>query len=963
MRTRAKAGDAPIAQHEGRKLLGHLMEQMRLSKSTQGKLQRTLADGTVVIARFDGTTPTVEIHGTGYTAPRTGSAAEGIEPWVPRGFVVYPANAVASAGWGFPAVPVNDDDVGPYDPPNLAPGLDVERWTAGGPLGQVLITQRPAAGYATKADDLLPPMYFHAEVGLRADGALPGAAIGAWTAYRVEFSDFTAQSPDADELETVGIIAFKRGIFERVNAYRVNLSLDALALPMRGHYDSAQATAECMRGAHISGHFSQCFPPTYRTTDDRYTKDGMRHTGLLYANIDSRNQGGGENVIGKAFPPVTQVGTDPNGVAIWDMPNPAPAFTAQEAFDAWLASPPHHAVITSSTFNISAVSASTTQIGLRQNFAAQHFVPHDQWIHCGNRCTHSRYGEIPIVSWFGFASINLGWETLPVTFDNSPAGGNGTVPAAPFLKTLEFVQDDVNGTPYCWLRYNFDDGLYPPPAMDRCVFMRGRVIAIAPHKGLVWAAAVQRHESALPNTLPTYRLVILAHHAADQPDDLAYGMTSYLRVWYCDMPPVSRFAANPQSLIRGVYGEEDEGYPWDQKDSPFSWRGGELIDVGTTDGSTRNLLKYDSQWVFDSEGRRAICLRSTGTLAHYTNFNTPLPNAPNGAHYRQLLGRQSSALMLTIGGAVPDAPVVTKEWLGNSAANTARAYRPADYGTAFTVTEAVTAAGFDADDAPVYCFTAEVRNTNSAEAFAWVDTAIFRMFRWSTEYNSQYVYGDAARAFHRSYALDGDPVDSQAAWINVADVRDRVVTMVGTGLRHRYQETSPGSGTLVLNTDYTHCWANNATDDVIKVVSWRGYDETFSRWYPNPDNAIPALINLCFRHGSTLLWIGTRLPSSINHQMVASYARRGEDWVSTMVVKPQNAARWYRLGTPTPGLPNCTWGACEPSASALTLTFDRSIVFATRDGAAASSFADQAALMALTQTPGGSARFLYARVV
>ena len=92
MRTRAaRPEDVDVAQFEGRKLLGALMESVKLGGITQGVRRRVLDDGTVVEARFDGTTPTVTV----LSGPSTATKPSGrirAATWIPRGFVLYPVS-------------------------------------------------------------------------------------------------------------------------------------------------------------------------------------------------------------------------------------------------------------------------------------------------------------------------------------------------------------------------------------------------------------------------------------------------------------------------------------------------------------------------------------------------------------------------------------------------------------------------------------------------------------------------------------------------------------------------------------------------------------------------------------------------------------------------------------------------------------------------------------------------------
>lgn len=930
-----------------RTLLGTVVEVMARDRLPSHTITRRVGD-VRVMASHDGINAVITIAAPARGGSSAAAETPDVSVWIPRGFVVYPANDSARAGWGMPVVPSTALGTTPYSGVNLAPGLDVGRWTSGGPLGQVLVTQQPNAGYAS-AENLIAPLMFHAVYGLRPSRAVAAPSdTGSWAAYRIEFRAFTAQSPGASETDQRRIIEFKRGVFEAVNEHRVSIGRDALSLPIRGLYDSAQATAECMWAVKRSGHFSDAFPPTYKTRDDRMRKDGM--IPLVYANIDSRNEGGGENVVTKGWPPLIDLGPDPQGVPMFSVPNSAGWFGAQEAFDAWMDSPPHKANIESAQYDIQPTAgyASCTDIGIHENFAVQHFEPRSEWVYAGNRFWNSKHAEVPTISWNGFHSLNLGWETFPCQFNNTPPGGAGTTPTIPLQAVANFTAE-VDGADVAWLYHNYGDGTRPVSAMSPFIYARGRIIAVAPMRGLVWAAAVQR----LDGTPTTHRLIAITHHAADQPSGITSGMTAIARVWYCDIPELLGLAVNPQSPIRGVYGAEDEGWPWDQVNSPFSWRGGQQLDVGTSDGVTRDLLKYGSQWVFDSEGRNAACSRNRRTFAAYASFNSPV-----GVYtHREVISPNNTVLTLNI-GSTGGALDLTLNWLGVPPAATERNYDPSS--SAFTVSEAVLAVGYDVDDNLSCCFAGGVRTTNPFDSFDWVDTNLLRFFRWGTP-DSVWAYGDPCRFFSRSYYAGGD-LDVEANYVNVLDVLDRVTVRVGTKQRWRFVESPPGSGSgyLELNPDYEACWTYSSAD-VVNVTVWRDLAPLHTRWFPNPDDWFIGWGQLCYRRTGETLWGGTQLVRSINTMVLASYAvTTSGEWMLSYVVQPQTAHLWYRV-TAADGL--CAWGACTPAPSNTVSVYSFSMPYARRGGFTLSSVASNDDLMSMTQTPGPAPVFLYARAV
>src|SRR5690348_2308629 len=98
-RTRHDPDTPPDAYQQslGRKVLGELMESLQRDRLFQGKLQRTFADGTVVIAQFDGTTPMVQVIAPSSSTSQPLPVLTSL--WIPRGFVFVPGTAAVPQGW------------------------------------------------------------------------------------------------------------------------------------------------------------------------------------------------------------------------------------------------------------------------------------------------------------------------------------------------------------------------------------------------------------------------------------------------------------------------------------------------------------------------------------------------------------------------------------------------------------------------------------------------------------------------------------------------------------------------------------------------------------------------------------------------------------------------------------------------------------------------------------------------
>lgn len=961
--------NAADVQQQARRLLGALMEQLRLGGVKVGKWERTLPDGTRLIAQYDGSTPMVTAIAP-RVRPAEEDAAGNAAVWVPRGFVVYPAAASSPTGWGLPVVQVDVEGApAPYDAANLDPGLDLDRWTAGGPLGQVLLTEDVDAGYpALRTGDQIAPLMYTPGNGLEPDPEAEPVAIGARAAYRLSFTGFAEGAPPMTAAARAAAIAFRRGIFERVNDWRVGIGRDAVFMPLRGRYDSAQTTADLMRLAGVLGHFSERFPATYRAPDDRAMHDGLGSAALAFRrpSPDSRNSNTFENITCTAFPPTPLIGVDPNGVDILSIPNPGPAVTAEQAFEAWITSPLHRALIESEAADMRDGRACVTQIGWRENFASQHFLPQDQWIGCGNRTWTSRHAEIPVVSWQGYPSLNLEWETMPgVPVASSLDFGPFDV-VHPFATIQPDPDYPAAGVPVTTVLQAF--GGAPTSALTRNIYMHGRCVAMAPRNGLVWAAAVQKIEA--PGAATVYRLVALTHHVEDQPDDRkANGCTRYLRCWWVDLPDLLAFAADPRSFIRGEYGTEDEGFAWDDLESPYSWRGGTLLDVGLSAGIAPNRLRCNSQWVFDSEGRNAACIRSVGT---YSELDAGRP-----LFYQWWITSTRGALVTL---ALPDAgdglaPAIAHH--APPASNTSRDCENVYPGLDADLVGRVIAVDYDETDALKFAFalsyTLTEGGTFSPDAIP-VSSPHFIAFGFNGNYDwlpSTAVGAAGTVLFHRSFRAfageegAGEEVLNACFRVAILDVRDEVAYAVGVHQRGEatFYDAANGIVYVTTNAAYVNCWAENG-GDVVRVRVWRGGEVVDSRWYPNPDGAVPNNDpeQLCFISTGGTYSNFLHLPLTANPVVQASYVRRGSDWMLSYVVAPSTAVLWF---DPTingdacnfPGHPEM---ACTPVASQILTAAP--ITPTPRGGRASSSFADNAALMAATGTPAAG-WFNYSRVV
>lgn len=251
--------DTPPNQYQqalARKVLGELMEGIKRGGLFQNKIRRTFADGTVVVAQFDGTTPMVQVFNPQSTATTSPPVLTSL--WIPRGFVFVAGNDSAPQGWGLPVIPSDEDTTWPFGTANLAPGLDVKRWTVNGPAAQVLLTQDDTTHYPDERRKRLPVGYESAEWKAYMKWE---PKQDAWHAVRPTFEGFD-WTPD------------QRGA--RITLWRAcatALTTSKCSLPFAGFYDDAQVYAILIA---TYGTSESAWPSTYKPSAVRGDKDGHR---------------------------------------------------------------------------------------------------------------------------------------------------------------------------------------------------------------------------------------------------------------------------------------------------------------------------------------------------------------------------------------------------------------------------------------------------------------------------------------------------------------------------------------------------------------------------------------------------------------------------------------------------------------------------------------------------------------
>lgn len=996
------AGERYIAY--GRTLLGEVIESAQLGGIETHSMTRRVGPATIKAwYSFGDAQISIDVP---FSSGSTSKSDVQPALWVPRGFVFYPISDTSLKGWGVPSIDIDYGD--PYALINRAPGLDTARWTVGGQLGEVLVTTLPNAGYPeVKPGSLNAPLLFHPVYGLRPQKTLPDLT-STWAAYRIEFDDYTAQDPALGPINDPVAITFKQRMFELVNELRLDTpGRTELMLPVRGYYDSAQATAEVMAAAQIVGHFSEEFAPTYETEDDRGSKDGMLSTGrvpsLTAEEWDDRNEtlSIGENLTGNPGGPTEIIGTDPLGLDITRMP-PGPRMTAQECFDQFLTSAEHTANMKAAQYDFGGTasigSATSLGVGFHTAYYAQHFIVRHHWIASGNCYWQSQHAGVPIVSWDGFNAMNLAWETWPIRITADLGAFTATASLGRYFTTPNGSgYTELTALVYTDTASSGSDRRFRP-AMSPRIYARGRCIAVAPRGGLVWAAAAQKLPVGDEGS-QSYRLVALVHHDTDHAvSALTSGYTPKLRVWYIDLPDLLDFPLNPVTLIRGVYGEEDipDDWPWITTNSPYSWRGGALVDV--SDGDT--LLKYASVWRFNTTGTKAVCLRDFGTRSDYETEYLRSQSDPPGAgvlgptiyadypmsgqlgvftgarwvKYLEIDVTDTTAPSLFVSdvnfGAAPHKPATTYSPASTGSVSPAVWVRPAAVDYAYDGTllfahhviayyaGAYQTAGVMGDNVNNsrhgICFSADwdVTWPDAAPMAIWYSTVV---------------------------ALPDEPY--MGALASVIDVRDKVWAHVGapcsavdTGENGAISPNHPDYPLYVSDTpdslyrtfDFTaDCTACVQIPAEHVVRMYRNGVLILSDTVANTDDLVHD-----FR-----LFPNTDprfMPWSLNPALQATYVKDLQGaWAATLAYLPQAGEAFKFDPSPPPGAETTYWGngdnqcynACGEGWQESTRPTTGFTETRNGGGGMTSSFASGAELAALMQIPGGSPRSPFVRVV
>lgn len=939
----------------GRKLLGELMEDIKRGRLFQLVRRQRLPDGTLIVARYDGTTPIVEIHSGGREADEPTKLETSI--WLPRGFVFWPVDDTATIGWGLPATV-----------PDLKPGVDPAHWTPGGIVGDVLVSAVKDAGYPKDKEDVVVPLLWHPEYAQKPDSDykdLPSDA--GWQSYRLEFVEYTAQSPNATAEEKAQQIQQKNALHTLVNDWRASIGRAPVTKPWRGMHDSAQLACEIMSASGFGGHYSIHYPPSFRSYN-RIDKDGGLVTsigdGTQVGSLDVDDYTGSfhayENLYFGSIASVVRY--DPAGFPIVELA-PGPSADAQTAFDLWIAEPGGNPFNHRGIIEHERNDYAESRIGHRGVMLAQHFVVRERWLQAGNRTWRSKHAELPQLSWAGFLYLNLGFETLPVGFTYNAANPppSSADPPDPFTYQRDFTQYGR-----CWLQQYgspFADTsnaskfvAVTDPAMDSWIAMHGRIIAYAPHGGLVWAAAIQKREEAAPvpgdPPVVAYRLVALVHHAADQTGDmLQEGATRYLRVWYCDLPPtkIDDLAFTPAALIHGVRTTTATGEPWDPNDYPWSWEGGALVDVSSTDGgTTMDMLKYSSQWVFNSAGTKAVCLRDHLTLQEWEDLWLVTGN--------HLEGARPTAIELAINStAAGVAPALA--WLGAFdsdahayAEGTIPAAPPPEFpGQARYTIEKPGAAGYDSSDNPVFAISVELHDSDFDWEFAkYVGWGGYGDTVRSGTLNDLVMLG--AKAEH-----NGETTQNYS--FGVFSIRHHAV--VGLNVPQHY--IYGASGFLEANPNFPWCYRATGGTAIHSVRLWVNGAQVFEKYHDIPagdDTYWYAGYFTCEQIGLG----GGRLlpPVQSKAEFLAPWFAENEDgWAFSYYIAPQPFRTLYAD----------SWGTHECDAYSpcgLSIGSLRSRTHAEWQcygSGMTASFASESQLLAHLKLTGSGSRSLYAKAV
>lgn len=799
----------------GRKLLSEVLESAERGGFTVAKRTITTMDGTVVVAQFDGTTPLLTIFPAGTDDTTTEQDLSGV--WIPRGFVCRPATSGYPYGAGLPAVQDGDN---PEARRNLQPLTDITQWTSDGPCAEVLLSPDANAGFQPPKLMKVPLLY-NSKYGpvLRAtkeyDVRPPS---GAWAPYRLRFSAWDSFYDDE-------VAVIKRAVWQGINVYRDDHGLASAYLWPDGYYRPGQLTANVLKTNGDHGATSTSYPTSYQTPAQRLTKDGYTISA----------------------PPGTDVlNTDSYGMSELR----AAGASAASAVAGWVADSASEAVLADDTTN-----GLFIDVGHRAGYITAAVVQREEWIEAGCAAWTPGDGRMAPLSWRSFRSLNYGFETLPCNFT-----GDSTYPLS--------VASQFTGAAGVWLSY-YRSPSRSEPALDRYVYCRGRAIARLPNDGLVWAAGVMALDDV-------DRLIVIAHHASDQPavsapSSLAYGMTRYVRVWWCDVPRRT-MALDADRTISGT----------DPAD-PYSWKGGTLVDVTGMPSAPElpiaapNALKYASAWRFSPDGTKAACLRDYGALANYATFNSATT-----ATVAYGLFPRTLELVFT---ATPTALDVAAQWKDMTPGWTTdprvvTSLPDVTLPTGATAQEGTVvpiAVDYDANGALVYAYTSDCAITTVADI---VKVTYAGTGNAAVQYASQL----SSRALvSAEYAL-GTLDFRYTGYLQCLDVRSGVFVADGTRARLRMDYTT---GVGIANTAFQPC-RDHTSATVHGLKMWKGGVTKAEKWLPCPDGVVFQTLDLCDASTTGTPTNFIVVPARAMSQNVqASYAEKFGEWMFSAAVLPQ----------------------------------------------------------------------------
>lgn len=234
----------------------------------------------------------------------------------------------------------------------------------------------------------------------------------------------------------------------------------------------------------------------------------------------------------------------------------------------------------------------------------------ENWVRCGNIDWQSIHDEVPRLSWTGPQGRSIPPHELAFglkRYDHTHVG------QAIYLDDLSTEFQDAT-----------------VKVFDRCIYARGRLLAVLPNDGFVLGAAIQRVPATLDNPV-TYRLIAIAWHRADQffqSGDSGYvkvwDTTSDVRVWTADLFTRKGLACAPEYVVSGVYDETTNPRGWTDRARHRLWPFGSfdhgpgyylsaLLDPGiyASEAERCSPKTYWQPWFFNGSGTRAVCLRGS----------------------------------------------------------------------------------------------------------------------------------------------------------------------------------------------------------------------------------------------------------------------------------------------------------------------------------------------------------------